>query len=139
MSGYEPTPDALKAMIKKAEEKLEVAKNDFELGYFGDAASRAYYAVFHAISAVLAVKGLTFTSHAQTIGAFNREFIKEKIFPPDTYRKIQRLFDDRQMADYDWHLTLNKELAEQDIIDAKWLVNACCNYLEDCTGLSFKS
>lgn len=81
MNKYEPTLKTLKAMINKAQEKLEVAKVDFESGYYGDASSRAYYAVFHAISAVLAAKGFTFTSHAQTIGAFNREFIKVKISP----------------------------------------------------------
>ena len=30
-------------MLKKADEKLEIAKKEFELEYFGDAASRAYY------------------------------------------------------------------------------------------------
>jgi len=88
MSDYKPTDDTLKAMIRKAEEKLAVAKKDFEYGYYGDAASRAYYSVFHAISAVLAKKGLTYSSHTQTIGAFNREFVKKDIFPRHTYRKI---------------------------------------------------
>ena len=123
LSGYKPTPDTLKAMLKKAQEKLEVAKKDFESGYFGDSSSRAYYAVFHAISADLAERGLTFASHAQTIGAFNREFIKERVFPSNTFRKIQRLFENRQMADYDWNFTFEKDHAEEDITDAEWLVN----------------
>lgn len=74
MNDYKPTNKILKAMIHKAEEKLEVARKDFEMGYYGDATSRAYYAVFHAISAVLAKHGLTFSSHAQTIGTFNCMF-----------------------------------------------------------------
>ena len=101
-----------------------------ELGYYGDAASRAYYAVFHAISAVLAKKGLTFSSHAQTIGTFNREFVKSGIFPSDTYRKVQRLFEDRQTADYDWNLNLDKNTAKKDIRDAEWLVGICREYVE---------
>ena len=130
MSDYKPTGDVLKAMIIKAEQKLEVARNDFKFEYYGDAVSRAYYAVFHAISAVLAKNGLAFSSHAQTIGAFNREFVKKEIFPRDTYRKIQRLFEDRQLADYDWNLTFEKDIAEQDIIDAEWLVKVCREYIE---------
>ena len=139
MTSYKPTPDALKAMIEKAQSKLNVAKKDFESGFFGDASSRAYYAVFHAMTAVLAEKGLVFSSHAQTIGAFNRKFIKENIFPPDTYKIIQRLFDNRQMADYDWNLSIDREQAQQDITDAERLINKCHRHLETHTGFSFTS
>ena len=67
MTDYKPTDETLKAMIEKAEEKLDIATKEFEMGYYGDAVSRAYYAVFHAISAVLAHNGLTYSSHTQTI------------------------------------------------------------------------
>ena len=131
MTDYKPTNETLKAMIEKAEEKLEIATKEYEMGYYGDAVSRAYYAVFHAISAVLAQIGLTFSSHAQTIGAFNREFVKKGIFPQNTYRKIQRLFDNRHVADYDWNLNIEKEIAELDISEARWLVKACRKYIEN--------
>lgn len=117
-------------MLQKALEKLEVAKKDFELGYYGDASSRSYYAIYHAMSAALATKGLTFSSHAQTIGAFNREFVKNGLYPDDTYHKIQRLFDDRQMADYDWNATIDKDMAEQDITDAEWFISLCKDYID---------
>ena len=129
--------DVLQLMLRKAENKLNVAKNDFKSGFYDDAPSRAYYAVYHAITAVLAQKGLSFSSHAQTIGAFNREFIKTGIMPSDTFRKIQRLFDDRHSADYDLNLLIDKEQAEQDIIDAEWLINECVKYLEKQTGRKF--
>jgi len=130
MSDYKPTDNTLKAMIRKAEEKLAVARKDFEYEYYGDAVSRAYYSVFHAISAVLAKKGLTYSSHTQTIGAFNREFVKNNVFPRHTYRKIQRLFEDRQIADYNCNLTIEKEIAEQDILDAEWLLGICKEYIK---------
>ena len=122
MSVYEPTENVLRAIIQKAQKKLEVAKKDFELGYYGDAVSRAYYAAFHSISAVLSIKGLTFSSHAQTLGAFNREFVKSGIFPRDTYRKIQRLFEDRQEADY----TLIEEFEDSYV---KKQIQLCSEFL----------
>lgn len=134
MSDYQPTPEVLKAMLNKADEKLAVAKKDFELGFYGDTASRAYYAAFHAVSAVLAEKGLSFSSHAQLLGAFNREFVKTGVFPSDTFRKIQRLLEDRQVADYDWSLKVDKETAAKDLADAQWLVTACQEYLEKQKG-----
>jgi uncharacterized protein (UPF0332 family) len=75
MTGFQASPDVLTAMLAKADGKLKVARKNMEDGFLGDVSSRSYYAAFHAISAVLASKGLTFSSHAQAIGAFNKEFI----------------------------------------------------------------
>ena len=137
MNEYKSTPDVLKAMLRKAREKLASARKNLDSGFYGDVASRAYYAAFHAISAVLADRGLTFSSHAQTLGAFNRELVKTEIFPADTFRKLQRLFEDRQIADYDWNISVDRETAKKDLADAEWLVNACLEYLEKQTGQLF--
>jgi len=137
MNEYKPTHEVLRGMMNKANEKLAAAKMDIKTGFFGDASSRAYYAAFHAVSAILASHGLTFSSHAQTLGTFNREFVKTGIFPSDSFRKVQRLFEDRQVADYDWNRSVDKETAEKDVADAEWLVNECRSYLERRTGISF--
>jgi uncharacterized protein (UPF0332 family) len=62
---------------------------------------------------------------AQTLGAFNREFVKTGIFPPDTYKKIQRLFEDRQAGDYDWKNKINRKTAENDLAAAAEVVTLC--------------
>jgi len=129
MSPKPATPEALQAIIAKAEEKLSAARRDFEAGAFGDVSSRAYYAAFHAITAVLASRGLAFSSHAQTLGAFNREYIKSGIFPRDSFRIVQRLFEDRQVADYDWSRSIDLETARLDLEDAAGLVEACKRHL----------
>lgn len=56
---------------------------------YDDAVSRSYYAVFHAISALLFTKGLSFSSHSQTIGAFNKEFVRTDIFPKYYSKKFK--------------------------------------------------
>lgn len=53
MSKHQATPQVLHAMLKKARQKLAAARKDMEFGFFGEASSRAYYAAFHAVSAVL--------------------------------------------------------------------------------------
>jgi len=85
----------LSQILMKAESKLKTAKIDFENGQYGDAISRAYYAVFHAISAVLLSKQLVFSSHSQVIGAFNKEFVKEGIFHKD----LRQLFNNYLRTD----------------------------------------
>jgi len=130
MSKHQATPEALRAMLKKARQKLAAARKDMEFGFFGEASSRAYYAAFHAVSAVLAHHGLAFSSHAQTLAAFNRQFVKTAVFPTDTFRKLQRLFEDRQVADYDWTRDVDKQTAQKDLDDAQWLVDTSVAYLE---------
>jgi len=131
MTGFHATPEVLKAMLEKANEMLSSSKRDLEVASFGDAASRAYYAAFHAVSAVLASKGMTFSSHSQTLGAFNRDFVKTQIFSPETAKKLQRLFEDRQIADYEWRRHVDEETGVEDVANAEWLVNACAKHLEN--------
>ncbi|MBW8003713.1 MAG: HEPN domain-containing protein, partial [Planctomycetes bacterium] len=117
---FEATPDVLYAML---------ARRDLKARSFGDAASRSYYAVFHALSAMIATRGLTYSSHSQTIGAFNREFVKTGVFVPETSRKQQRLFEDRQIADYDWKRHVDEETACEDVTDAACTIDKCRRYV----------
>ena len=130
MTGFHSSPNILSAMLAKADEKLAAARRDFNDGFFGEVSSRAYYAAFHAISAALASRGLTFSSHAQVIGAFNKEFVKTAVFSADTTRKLQRLFEDRQISDYDCTGRIDEETARADLDDAQALVDVCRNYLK---------
>ena len=133
MTEHSCDPNVLRSMLKKAKKKLEAAQLDFESEFYDDAVSHSYYAVFHAVSAVLAENGLSFTSHTQTIGAFNREYVKSNVFPTKVTRVLQRLFEDRQIGDYSWTIQITRETAEQDFTNAKWLVNLCQEYLENKT------
>jgi uncharacterized protein (UPF0332 family) len=117
-------------MLAKAGQKLAAAERDLAVEFYGDASSRAYYATFHAISAVLATKGLSFSSHGQTIGAFNREFVKAGVFPSTTTGQLQALFENRQTADYDWVNIVDQQTAEEDVAAARSILAACRDYVE---------
>ena len=88
MSGKEL--DTPRQMIAKARIKIDSAQILLINGNYDDSVSRSYYAVFFAVSAALYSKGLSFSSHSQAIGAFNREFVKTGIFPP-TFTKMIKL------------------------------------------------
>lgn len=119
-----------RALMKKARNKLEAAKRDIEVGDAQNAVSRSYYAAFLAASSLLILKGLEYSSHGQTIGAFGREFVKTNIFPKDFNKILNRLFDDRQDSDYLPDDDLNMEIAQGDFDDAKKILEACVEYLE---------
>lgn len=121
--------DVIKLMLNKAHEKLTTAEIDFNNERFDDSISRAYYAVFHAISALLLSKGMHYSSHAQVIGSFNREFVKTKIFPKTFTRIIQRLFEERQIGDYDIESEITFKDAQKNLSDARKIINAIGEFL----------
>ncbi|MEA3640876.1 MAG: HEPN domain-containing protein [Lamprobacter sp.] len=117
------------AVLAKAAEKLRVAEMLLENGAWDDAVSRAYYAAFHAISALHLSNGQAFSSHAHSIGRFNKDFVKTEIFPKEFTAILTRLFEDRQSGDYDLSGLVTAEDASRDIDDAKRLLKAIIDYL----------
>src|SRR3990170_682242 len=121
--------DVMKMMLMKARKKVATAKTNLDNDQYDDAVSRTYYAVFHAISAVLLSKGLHFSSHGQTIGAFNREFVKTRKFPASFSKALKKLFKERQIGDYDFQTFIDEDTAQEDLEEAEKIVNACEKYL----------
>lgn len=58
--------ETIAAILHKAKSKLVTSRLDFENGQFDDAVSRAYYAVYHGMTAALFSIDMVFSSHAQT-------------------------------------------------------------------------
>ncbi len=109
----------LRALLARAEEKLRAARLLLEGGAWGDAASRSYYAAFHAVSAVLLSRGESYSTHAQLLGRVNKEFIQTGIFPREFTKLLTRLFEDRQSGDYDVEPGLTETEARQDVADGE--------------------
>ena len=64
------------------------------------AASRAYYAAFHGVTAVLAGRGMEFTKHTAVRAALHRDLIQSGAIPADLGRDYDFLLDLRETADY---------------------------------------
>lgn len=129
MTSKRVSVDVINRAMGKVKQKLDAAKIDIDHKLYEDAVSRCYYAVFHAVSAVLSIQGMSFSSHNQTIGAFNKHFVKENIFPSSTTKTIKRLMENRQIGDYSWSKSIDKESAVQDYQDANEIVKLCQEYL----------
>jgi len=129
------SPEELRAIISKANSKLLSARESFSAGFMDDASSRAYYAAFHAVAAVLFDAGTSFSSHKQTIGAFNRDYISRDLFPREFSRSLTRLFENRQLGDYSIVKTISSDTAAEDIESAESILAACKKFLEVKNGL----
>lgn len=126
--------EALRLLLAKARRKIANAKNNLILGSWEDASSRAYYAAFHAVSSVLLERDLTFSSHGQTLSAFNRECVQKGEFPTNFTQNLTRLYEDKQNGNYSITLVPDEQTARRDVVEAEIIVNACVNFLERKTG-----
>jgi len=88
------------ALMERAEEALEAAKVLYQRGLYNDAASRAYYCMFHVAQAFLEAEGLSFSSHKATIAAFGRHVARKGRVPIDFHRDLIKAQDARHIGDY---------------------------------------
>ena len=123
-------PPHIALVLDMAEDKLKSARILLDAGQWRDAASRAYYCAFHAATAVLLNRGLSFSSHAQTIGAFNREFVKTGIFPKEFGRRLMKMQTDREAGDYRATSSIGEAIAHQDVAAATEFLTSCRDLLE---------
>lgn len=129
MSGPEDLTHQLVLMVKKANRAIVAAKRQVEEGDYDFASSRAYYAAFYALQAVLLTKELSFSKHAGVLSAFNRYFVKPQTFPKEFSGLISRLFRERHMADYEFDLSISESEARKDIQAAQTILQAIVEYL----------
>lgn len=114
-----------------AKENLHDARQSFATGSYRAANNRAYYAVFHAISACLAIEQKSFKSHAQVIGCFNKDFVHTGIFPKDLTAKIKECQKVREFSDYQDFFFGTKEETEKQIATADLLIKLVGEYLQE--------
>lgn len=120
---------SISKIIAKAERAVSAARDHLKKGDADFASSKAYYAVFHAMQAVLLTKKLSFSKHSGVISAFNQHFVKTGVFPKDFSSMIEQLSKDRQTGDYGYEFGINKEEAEEDIEFAEGILKSIKGFL----------
>lgn len=99
---------------ERALECLASAKSLLESGNYKSAANRSYYAIFHAMRAVLALDEVDRRYHSSIISEFRKRYIKTGIFETELSLIISELFDARTDSDYDDFFVISEtEIVEQ--------------------------
>jgi len=119
-----------KHRLEQAKEDLEVAQLLYNKKYFKSANNRAYYAIFRAISACLALEFKAYKQHAQVIGNFNKDFVHAGIFSKEISKKISRAQEVRHASDYDDFYIISVEDAKEQLDTAKEVVDMIEKYLQ---------
>ena len=110
---------ALSALrMEHARECLTGAEALLKVKDYRGAANRSYYAVFHAMRAVLALDGVDMKHHSGIISEFRRRYIKTELLDKGLSEVIQLQSEYRTSSDYDDFFVLSKEEVTEQVSSA---------------------
>ena len=114
-----------------AEECLRSAEALLMTGDVKGAANRAYYAVFHAMRAVLALDGIDRKHHSAIIAEFRSRYVKTGTFNKTWSNLIQILSDYRNASDYNDFFIISRDEVSAQIDETKGFLHAVRSFLDD--------
>ena len=116
-----------KIRLERALEFYEDAVALFKQERYRSAASRLYFAVFHAMRAV---DGIDRKHHSGIISEFRRLYVKTGIFDREASGIIASVSLMRHDSDYDDYIPIEKEDLEEMLPQAEKLITSVKEYLE---------
>ena len=95
------------------------------------AANRLYYALFHAVSALLIHDSHEVGTHRGAVNKFSLYYVKTDIFSKDEGRLYSRLQQLREDGDYNCSIDVEKEEVEEKIEPTRQLIEKIKRYIAE--------
>jgi uncharacterized protein (UPF0332 family) len=108
--------------MARADEELRAAEHLLAHGFARIALTRAYFAAFHAVRALLYARGHEPRTHRGAISLFGQHFVKHGTYPAADGWLLSRLQRFREEADYSDAFVADPALARQELDAARDLV-----------------
>jgi uncharacterized protein (UPF0332 family) len=105
--------------LEKGDSALRAAKLCAQAALWDDAVSRAYYAAFHHVQAILLSEGLESRSHAGEHHLFHLHFIKAGLVPARVGKLIAALQKFREQADHERAFEFTEAGAREELANAE--------------------
>lgn len=118
-----------KYRLEQSKENLEEAEALFNINKFKGASNRAYYSIFHAIKAILALEQIDFKKHSSVIAYFNKEYISKEIFSRELGKRISEARFFREKSDYVDFYIVTKEECQTQIDTARLMIEEAEKYI----------
>lgn len=118
-----------KVRFEHSEECLKSAETLLNDSDYKGAANRSYYAIFHALRAILVYDDFDSKKHSGVISTFNKLYIKTNIFDKEISRIISNSFDIRTDSDYNDFFLISKESVINQINETKQVIEIIRIYL----------
>ncbi len=91
--------------------------------------NRSYYAIFHAMRAIIALSGYDSSKHSGIIAYFNQNFVKNGDFDKDASKIVKKASYLREKSDYEDFYIASKQEAEEQLKDEKIFLSKVDEYL----------
>lgn len=114
-----------------AQEDIQTAQDNLQMGHLRTAVSRAYYAMFYAATALLGSQGLWRSKHQGVIAAFGEHFVKPGLLETEYGRTLNNAFHARLDSDYAPQADLDLEVTRQHIEQAQAFIERITLFLAD--------
>lgn len=123
--------DLSKYRLAKAAETLETAKRDMHAEDYASANNRAYYCIFHAMRAVIALDGEDYKKHSAVIARFTMNYLKTEILPRDYGKLISNASLIRNRSDYEDFYICSIEDTQKLVEGAEDFLRSVNAYLQE--------
>ena len=124
--------------VDLAKHRLATSADDYSAalvllndGHFKAANNRAYYCIFHAIRAILAIEGKDFKKHSTLIGHFNQQYVHTGVFGKELSKIVTQASTIRGSSDYDDFYIADKAETQAQIDGAKAFYDTVERYLNN--------
>lgn len=121
--------DLSKYRLDTANADLKAARLLFDATEYRSSVNRSYYAIFHALRAVLALDGFDSSKHSGIISYFNLNYVKTDVFSREVSKMISSAYRLREKADYQDFYIVTIEEADEQIRKADIVLNVISEYL----------
>lgn len=116
--------------LARAKEMLSASEDNLEIGQYKTSLNRSYYAVFHAMRSVNALKGFDSSKHSGVIAFFTKEYLKTEILDRNLAFIIKDSSFCREKSDYDDFYVAGYMEAEEQLKNARYFVQKIEEYME---------
>ena len=122
--------DLSKYRLAKAAEMLVTARRDLDAQDYASANNRAYYCIFHAMRAVIALDGEDYKKHSAVIARFTVNYLKPEILPRDFGKLISNASLIRNRSDYEDFYICSIEDTQKLVEGAEGFLRSVTAYLQ---------
>jgi len=115
--------------LENARTMLADARTLADAGSYKSGNNRAYYAIFHAVRALLALEGLDFKKHSAVIAHFQNQYVRTGIFDKEYSSILAKASTIRNDSDYNDFFIASREDTLKQIDNADKFIRAIEEYM----------
>lgn len=120
---------AIRLLLEKSDKNMEQANRTADMGYWDLVANRLYYAVFHAVNAMLLIDNIKTGTHKGTSIQFGKSYVLTGIFSRHDGTLYGQLQTMREKADYQNVFYLKEEEGRELMASAEDLRKRIRDYV----------